>query len=65
MEITYKKVAKEFTVEGATGATGLNITGVLVVPDDLVTWALDDKTTPEEIKSLDVYMADFGYVRVF
>lgn len=65
MELTYKKVAKEFTVAGATGATGLPINGVLVVPDDLVTWSLDDGVAATELDSLDIYMSDFGYVRVF
>lgn len=65
MEITYKKVAKEFTVAGATGATGLPILGVLVVPDDLVTWSLDDSVTATALDSLDIYMSDFGYFRVF
>lgn len=65
MEISYKQAAKEFTVAGAVGATGLSITSVLVVPENVVTWALDDATTLEEIASLDIYMGDFGYVRVF
>ena len=65
MEVTYKKVAKEFTVAGATGATGLTINAVIVVPDDLVTWSLDDGVPPEDLKSLDIYMADFGYMRAF
>lgn len=65
MEVTYKKVAKEFTVDGATGATGLLINAVIVVPDDLVTWSLDDSTPIEDLKSLDIYMGDFGYMRAF
>jgi len=65
MEVSYTKITKAFTVAGATAATGLPITGVIVVPDHYVTWSLPDTTTPEEVAALDSYMADFDFERVF
>jgi hypothetical protein len=65
VEISYRKVAATFTPASVSGATGVTVTAVLVIPDCVVTYDLDDATTPAQITSLDIYMLDFEYVRVF
>jgi hypothetical protein len=65
MQRSYRKTEQTLTIANAEAATGVLISGVLVTPDQLVTWDLPDATTAEEFDALDLYMADNGYAPAF